>query len=71
MMALGLEFEISGFGIKHYLIEPDSFSTKLLSTAAYNAKYTDQGRTNYSYEALNDECDSLVPSTHGDQLGDR
>lgn len=67
-IAKGLESETAGFGIKHCLIEPGFFRTKLLSPAA-NIKKTSEGRTQEDYAELNKENDKAFAAFNGNQAG--
>ena len=69
MIGLGLEGEISGFGISHCLIEAGFFRTEILNSNLNLEKSNIEGRLP-DYAELNATIDSFVGSASGNQPGD-
>ena len=68
-LTIGLAFEISQFGIRHFLVEPGFFRTELLNPVANIAK-TDSASRLSAYADLNATTDANFNAFHGAQLGD-
>ena len=69
MVGIGLQGEISGFGIKHCLIEPGFFRTELLKPEGNLAKTGKESRLD-DYAQLNATTEENFGKFHGAQLGD-
>ena len=69
MIGIGLQSEITGFGIKHCLIEPGFFRTDLLNPGANMAKTEKEARLD-DYAELNATNDKNFEAFHGNQAGD-
>ena len=69
LMGQGLQGELAGFGIKHCLVEPGFFRTRLLDPAANVAKTAAAGRIE-DYTQLNETSERNLAEFNGRQGGD-